>query len=214
MQRLCQRAEVPQAVDCISCNTILNARGGENRHQAGGFANAPTGLAAKSRWLRRLLAVSVSVCALALGSCDSAGGGSDAAVPAQPVGNLHDTMTWLLDPAADVLWGSAGFVLTAAGETSLAPTTDDGWARVRHSAVVVAEGGNLLLLPHLLPDPADGLGTEAWVEFAHGMRRIGTEAIAAVDAKDADALFEVGGHLYNVCLACHQVYARGDEGDA
>ena len=105
-------------------------------------------------------------------------------------------------------------MLTAEGETSLAPTTDEGWARVRHSAVVVAEGGNLLLLPHLLPDPADGLGTDAWVEFAHGMTRIGTEAIAAVDAKDADVLFEVGGHLYNVCLACHQVYARGDEGDA
>lgn len=127
---------------------------------------------------------------------------------------MHDTMTWFLDPAADVLWSSAGFVLTAEGETSLAPTTEEGWARVRHSAVVVAEGGNLLLLPHLLPDPAEGIGTEAWVEFAQGMTRIGMEAVAAVDAQDADALFTAGGHLYNVCLACHQVYARPEEDGA
>ena len=35
--------------------------------------------------------------------------------------------------------------------------------------------------------------------------------MAAVDAKDADALFEVGGKLYNVCRACHQVYARPED---
>lgn len=205
MQRLCQRVAVPQAVDCIHSCAFRNPCGGKKRQQAVDFANAAR------RWSRRLLAVVVGV--WALGGCDR-GAGDAASVPAQPVGDMHDTMTWLLDPAADVIWGSAGFVLTEDGETPLAPTTDDGWARVRHSAVVVAEGGNLLLLPHLLPDPADGVGTDAWVEFAQGMTRIGMEAIAAVDAKDADALFEVGGHLYNVCLACHQVYARDDPGDA
>lgn len=210
MQWLCQRAEVTQPVDCIRSNAVCNAGGGERRQQTGDFATARK-RPPKPRRLRHLLAISIGVCAL--NGCDR-GAGDAPPVPAQPVGDMHDTMTWLLDPAADVIWDSAGFVLTADGETALAPTTEDGWARVRHSAVVVAEGGNLLLLPHLQPDPADGLGTEAWVEFAQGMTRIAVEAIAAVDAKDADALFETGGHLYNVCLACHQVYARGDEGDA
>lgn len=128
-------------------------------------------------------------------------------LPVQVVGDLHDTMTWVLDPAADVIWGSAGWILTAEGTQDLTPTTDEAWDRVRHSAAVLAESGNLMLLPHLAPE-TDG---EAWVEFSRGMTRVAQEALAAVDAKDSDALFETGGHLYNVCLACHQVYARGEE---
>ena len=116
-------------------------------------------------------------------------------------------MTWVLDPAADVIWGSAGAVITAEGEQDLAPTSDEDWDRVRHSAAVVAESGNLLLMPHLAPE-AD---TAAWNEFALGMTRVARDAVAAVDARDANALFETGGHLYNVCLACHQVYASGEE---
>ena len=37
---------------------------------------------------------------------------------------MKEMMTWVLDPAADVIWGSAGFAITAGGEVSLAPTTD------------------------------------------------------------------------------------------
>ena len=150
--------------------------------------------------------VSVALAGLAVCACGplddgSSGGGSGASPPAM---DMHDTMTWVLDPAADVIWGSAGFVLTAEGETPLAPTTDEGWAQVRHGAAVVAAGGDLLLLPGLKPE-ADAA---AWVEFAQGMKRIGLQAVEAVDARDSDALFETGGHLYNVCLACHQLYAR------
>ena len=128
-------------------------------------------------------------------------------LPVQAVGDLHDTMTWILDPAADVVWGSAGWIITAEGTEDLTPATDEGWDRVRHSAAVLAESGNLMLLPHLAPE-TDGA---AWVEFSRGMTRVAQQALAAVDAKDSDALFETGGHLYNVCLACHQVYARGEE---
>ena len=128
-------------------------------------------------------------------------------LPVEPVGDLHDTMIWVLDPAADVIWSSAGAIITAEGEQDLAPRTDADWDRVRHSAAVVAESGNLLLMPHLMPET----DATAWNEFARGMTRVAKDALAAVDAKDADALFETGGHLYNVCLACHQVYARGDE---
>lgn len=121
---------------------------------------------------------------------------------------VHDTMAWVIDPAADVIWGSAGFVLTEAGTQDLAPTTDAGWDKVRHSATVVAASGELLLLPNALPPEPE---RAAWVEFNAGMVRIAGEAIQAVEARDAEALFEVGGHLYNVCLACHQVYARPED---
>jgi len=128
-------------------------------------------------------------------------------LPVPVVGDMHDTMTWVLDPAADVVWESAGWIITAEGTHDLTPMSEEGWDRVRHSAAVLAESGNLLLLPHLAPET----NAEAWIEFSRGMTRVAQEALAAVDAKDSDALFETGGHLYNVCLACHQVYARGEE---
>lgn len=128
-------------------------------------------------------------------------------LPVQVVGDLHDTMTWVLDPAADVIWGSAGWVLTAEGTQDLTPTTEEGWDQVRHSAAVLAESGNLLLMPHLVPES----DAEAWIEFSRGMTSVAQEALSAVDAKDSAALFEIGGHLYNVCLACHQAYERGEE---
>lgn len=129
----------------------------------------------------------------------------------QPVGDLHDTMTWVLDPAADAIWGATGFVITDAGEESLAPTDDEGWMRVKHGAAVLAESGNLLLMEHLLPEATDDARLDAWREYATGMTRIAREAIQAADDKDDTALFEIGGNLYNVCVACHQAYARDED---
>ena len=37
----------------------------------------------------------------------------------QPTGTVHNFMMWHLEPAADVLWDSAGFILTAEGEQDL-----------------------------------------------------------------------------------------------
>lgn len=133
-------------------------------------------------------------------------------LPVQVVGDMKETMTWVLDPAADTIWGATGYVITADGEEDLTPTTEEGWAAVRHGAVVLAESGNLLLMPHLMP--AGELGPAPWIEFSHGMTRIAQQAIEAVDNRDSEALFEIGGHLYNVCVACHQAYARMPTDDA
>ena len=144
-------------------------------------------------------------CLLAFGCTPRNPPASESSLP--PV-DVHDAMIWVLDPAADVIWGAAGFVLTEAGTQDLAPTTDAGWDAVQHSAAVLAASGQLLLLPSALP--AEPSEQAAWVEFTAGMTRIAGEAIKAVEARDAEALFDIGGHLYNVCLACHQVYARPD----
>ena len=159
--------------------------------------------------MRHALVPFVVLLALVLNACTQE---TQTTAPApQPVGDMLETMTWVIDPAADVIWGSAGFVLTESGEQDLAPATEEDWANVRHSAAVVAESGNLLLMPHLLPQGDESAPVDAWIEFSHAMTRFGQEAIAAVDAKDAEALFAVGGQLYNVCRACHQVYARPED---
>ena len=124
-------------------------------------------------------------------------------MPYQPTASIHDFMYWVLEPAADGIWDSAGFIITEDGEQDLQPTTQEGWDEVRNAATMVAEAGNLLMLPGYRADDAD------WVEYAEGLIRTGLQARAAAEAKDADALFAAGGAVYNVCRACHNKYAPG-----
>ncbi|HCY05287.1 MAG TPA: hypothetical protein DHU16_07510, partial [Gammaproteobacteria bacterium] len=66
--------------------------------------------------------------------------GSEQVLKTQPTGSVYQMMTHYLEPAADKIWGSAGFVITVDGEVDLQPTTDEGWFAVEHAATVVAEG--------------------------------------------------------------------------
>ena len=121
-------------------------------------------------------------------------------VPFKITMSIHEMMTWYLEPAADVIWYSAGFVITESGELDLQPTTQEGWDDVRNSATVVAEAGNLLMMP--------GLGVDAldWQDYSVGLIDAAVSAREAAMNKDADALFEAGGQIYNVCRACHNRY--------
>ncbi|HEX7036504.1 MAG TPA: hypothetical protein VF210_12050 [Pseudomonadales bacterium] len=113
--------------------------------------------------------------------------------------DTQQLMNWVIDPSADVIWGSAGSITTAEGEQDLAPVDDEGWVRVRHAGAMLAESGNLLMLP------GRSRGAD-WDEFAEGLMGIAERTIAAADARDDERLFELGGQLYNVCVACHQQY--------
>jgi len=129
--------------------------------------------------------------------------GSDAA-PYRTIASVKETMNWILDPATDVIWESAGTIITAEGERELSPTTPEGWERVRRQAVVVAESGNLLMMP----SRTEG---EAWNAFAAGLIVAGQRAASAAAAHDADALFDAGGELYQVCRGCHARFMIDDE---
>ena len=113
----------------------------------------------------------------------------------------YDLMHYVFDPAADVIWSSAGAIITEAGEQDLAPTTQEGWDAVTASAATLMESANLLLLPGRVQEGA-------WNEYAQGLVTMGRKAYDASLAKDADALFAAGADLYQVCLACHQAYDR------
>ncbi len=124
-------------------------------------------------------------------------------LPFKPTGDVRHVMQFVLNPAAAKIWRSAGSIITEAGEQDLRPTTDEGWLAVQHSAVVVAESGNLLLLPGLARDGED------WQEISLALIDVGMRAKAAAEAHDADALFDVGGQIYRICQSCHQIYIQG-----
>ena len=127
------------------------------------------------------------------------------AVPFEPVLEMHDLMNSVLDPATDVIWGAAGAVITADGEQDLAPVDDAGWQAVFNAAAVVTETGNLLMLPGRAEDNGD------WIEYSAALIATGKEAMVAAKAKDAQAVFDVGGKLYLVCVACHQGYSMDED---
>ena len=156
------------------------------------------------RRIRRCLgAVALAIPLAACLACGGRGPTPDPEQPAyRPVGSIRDTMEWILDPAADVVWGSAGFVITAEGETDLQPTSDAGWRRVRNSAALLAESGNLLMMPGRSAGPD-------WQAYARALGEAGRDTLAAAEAKDAQALFDAGGRLYQACPDCHTQYMVG-----
>ncbi len=131
-------------------------------------------------------------------ACDEVG--KKAPVPFKNTVSVHEMMTWYLEPAADVIWDSAGFVITEDGEVDLQPTTQQGWDHVRNNATVVAEAGNLLMMPGIAADSED------WRDYSIGLIDAGVKAREAALNQNADALFEAGGQIYNVCRACHNRY--------
>lgn len=117
----------------------------------------------------------------------------------QPHLEMHDFMGWVLDPLADVIWRSAGTITTMEGVQDLAPTTQEGWDGVRNAAATIAEIGNVLQIPGY----SQG---DDWNEYAQGLTRTGMLLIDAAAQKDDQRVFDYGGQLYNVCVACHQLY--------
>ena len=130
---------------------------------------------------------------------DGASSATDIQANYQPVTDTRQSMLWILDPAADVVWGSAGTIITEEGDRELAPTTDEGWQHVINNAAVLAEAGNLLMMP------GRAAGAD-WVEYSAGLTIAAKMAIKAAQDQDSDALFDAGGRIYQVCKACHRQY--------
>ncbi len=117
--------------------------------------------------------------------------------------DIRQTMDFIIDPAADRIWDSAGSIITADGEQDLAPATPEDWATVEAAAAVLAESGNLLMMPGRSAGPD-------WNEHAGHLIVAGKQAMTAAHQQDADALFDAGGEIYQACLACHNQYLVAD----
>lgn len=123
------------------------------------------------------------------------------------VGSTKDIMTTMAIPASNALFDAA----------SKEKPTDADWAEFRKHAVVLAEAGNLLMIPGRMgtgettskakaksktaANPAD------WNAAAKLMRDAGKAAMVAIDKKDLDMLGgDVGEKILNSCSACHDKY--------
>ena len=148
-----------------------------------------------------------------------------AAPPYRLTASIREVMNSVIDPNAGVVWKAVKTVIEHGRPTEHAPANDQEWADVRHAALTVTEGANLLMMPsrpvappgagsltpgvELAPDEIRALidkSPAAWNLFAQGLQNALTPAIAAIDAKNPEALFEAGDKIDTACENCHQVF--------
>ena len=118
------------------------------------------------------------------------------------VADVKQVMTAILEPAAETYWDAVGTVIDSTGTHEIAPQDAEEWAAVWRAALVVAESGNLLMMEGRARD------RDEWMRLARAMVDAGTRAARAAETRDAAAVFEAGGLLYEACTACHSAYAR------
>ena len=143
------------------------------------------------------LFVLITAAAVALGVSGCSGKDSHQAW----VDSVFLMMNDQLQPAAEGIWDNAGYDITIEGERSLWPTTDEGWADVAASA------DEIIALTRELQEDKYSRGEEEWKAIADGLIVAAERVRDAANAQDEEEVFDAGGHLYRVCLACHQRYA-------
>lgn len=135
-----------------------------------------------------------------LGASACAGPAPPPPPPFQTTVNMKDLMLNVIDPAVDGIWDAVGTVVTIEGTFEKFPATDDEWAGVRGYAIQLAESGNLLMLP------SRSNGSAEWIADAQALIAASARALKATEAKDKDALFTIGGDIYDVCTSCHSKF--------
>ncbi len=110
--------------------------------------------------------------------------------PAQPVGTMSELMTSMVYPAANEL--------LLLGQRT--PGNDKEWMAVQRSAVLLAESGNVLMMPGRSRDQGE------WLKNARLLVDAGAAAYRAARAKDAVALSALDASINASCLGCHKQY--------
>jgi hypothetical protein len=138
--------------------------------------------------------------------------------------SIRELMDSEIDPAADFIWASVASISTEAGLEERQPRTDEEWLEVRRRAITLIEATNLLVMNGRRVsskyEPGSGAGeldTEqvqrkidanrpAFVALARRLQDTGLQTLAAIDAKDPVALFDLGGTIDEACESCHVTF--------
>ena len=148
-----------------------------------------------------------------------------AAPPYRPVASIREVMNSVIDPSVDEVWNSVGSTVDHKGLTDRAPNADEDWAAVRRHALIVSEAANLLLMhdrpvaPPGAPSLAPGVeltpeeiralidkNPDGWNFYVQQFQDALTPALAAIDAKNSQALFDAGEKIDETCENCHTTF--------
>jgi hypothetical protein len=145
-------------------------------------------------------AVAVVVLAAMMSSCRTTSSGSMApGAEAPPLARRVGTMSELL---VDFIYPASDAVFYISSRT---PTTSEEWMTLQGQTLMLAEAGNLLMMPGRARDE------DRWMADAALMLDAGEAAYRAAKDRDVPALEAVSDQLYESCVTCHRDY-RPDYG--
>ena len=108
----------------------------------------------------------------------------------QPVGNMSQLMVSIIYPASDAIF----YV------DRKPPSNESEWNLLSNQALMLAESGNLLLMPGRVRDKGN------WIGDSKMMIDSGAAAYKAAKAHNLDAVRAVNDALYLSCVSCHAEY--------
>ena len=109
--------------------------------------------------------------------------------------SVREVMISAIAPATDTLWGAED------------PQTDEEWKELEDAAIVVIATGTLIKDGGSGPNDMTWAADATWQQFAETMTEAGVGALAAVRARDMDALMTATGEvLYPPCEECHLAF--------
>ncbi len=117
---------------------------------------------------------------------------SDAGQPVEP--DMHEFMEYVFQPTYKRL------------KTVMAaePSDNQAWKSIKADSLILAEGGNLLLIRQPEKKAAD------WVNHAEQVRNSGGEFYRAAQAKDFKKAKQHYESMLKNCNSCHQQFAHGE----
>ncbi len=140
---------------------------------------------------------------------------------------VQEIMDTRVDPSADALWGSVGWVESRQGASFRQPKTAQQWQALRVHAETLIAGAVLLGKARqvgsngysaLADTDTPGVRTAVQIQqdiaadpakFAAAARRLedaGRAAAAAIQGKSGTRLVEAGARIDGACEACHAAY--------
>lgn len=139
------------------------------------------------------------------------------------VGPIRDVMHMVVEPSAQVIFDSVAVTVTEKGTVEKQPQTDEEWDAILHAAMTLAEATNLVAMPgRRVSRPEDektsaGEGElppieiqakieanrESWLKHAKQLQEVAMKAYQAAEAKNVQALWDVGEPIDQACETCH-----------
>jgi hypothetical protein len=128
--------------------------------------------------------------ALVLLAAGAALGQAPQAPSTQPVATMSELMAKIIYPTSDAVF----YISTRT------PQNDAEWTELQLKTLMLAESGNLLMMPGRARDQ------ERWIADARLMLDAGRAAFKAAKSRDVEALVALNDALYESCVTCHRHY--------
>jgi hypothetical protein len=148
--------------------------------------------------IRLLAACAAAVVVVPLAGPLSAqqGGASNAVFT--PLVTIKELMEQTITPATNALWNAYD-----------PPTDEEQWVALEEAAVTLLVASNVNALGGTGPMDNEWVQEPSWGAFNQVMINAGRDALAAIRARDHEALLEAGDVLYPPCEGCHQLFNPG-----